>query len=107
MHNVLKAVHKSSPSSVLLASARTFMHTAMDPRYRQLSIKLDLIAPRFDLPAGAVTVLTEPSDFYRLLKSKISRAERRIFLSTLYIGTTEFDLVSSQLGNTVNLTISD
>ena len=38
-------------------------------------------------------VIYTPKDFYSTLKDKIRSAERRIFLSTLYIGKTEYDLV--------------
>lgn len=65
-----------------------------DPKYRQLSIKLDKLAPRIELSAGSVHIIQDPAQFYELLKDKIRHAERRIFLSTLYIGKTEHELVS-------------
>jgi CDP-diacylglycerol---glycerol-3-phosphate 3-phosphatidyltransferase len=55
--------------------------------------ELDKIAPRFDIDGSQITVLRTPTEFYDTLKSKIAGAERRIFLSTLYIGKTETELV--------------
>lgn len=65
-----------------------------DPVYRQLCIKLDKLAPRIDLPAGSIQILSDPKEFYCTLKNKIEGAQRRIFLSTLYIGKSEHELVS-------------
>lgn len=75
---------------------------AFDPKYRQLSIKLDKLAPRFDLPAGSVRILLDPKDFYDTLRQKIGQAERRIFLSTLYVGKTEYALVSFRMVQVVS-----
>ena len=58
-----------------------------------LSTELDRIAPRIDIRADQVEVLVGPQEFYETLKSKIRNAKRRIFLSTLYIGKSEYELV--------------
>lgn len=65
-----------------------------DAKLRQLTIQLDKLAPRFNLPEGSVKILREPAEFYAVLRHKIRNAERRIFLSTLYIGNAEHELVS-------------
>ncbi|CCG81765.1 CDP-diacylglycerol-glycerol-3-phosphate 3-phosphatidyltransferase [Taphrina deformans PYCC 5710] len=65
-----------------------------DAKYRQLSIALDKLSPRIDLPPGCVKILESPTDFYETLLDKISTAKNRIFLSTLYIGKTEHELVA-------------
>lgn len=57
--------------------------------------ELDRIAPRIDIRADQVKVLTGPEDFYKALKRKIRGAKKRIYLSTLYIGKSEYELVSS------------
>ena len=57
--------------------------------------ELDRIAPRIDIRADQVKVLTGPEDFYRVLKRKIRGAKKRIYLSTLYIGKSEHELISS------------
>lgn len=56
---------------------------------------LDRLAPRIDLDPAQIEVIDGPNEFYEALKSKISHAKRRIYLSTLYIGKTEHELVSS------------
>ena len=63
------------------------------PRLRLIFLQLDEIAPRFVVPSGAITILTEPLQFYDTLKSKIRLARRRIFLSSLYIGKSQFELI--------------
>lgn len=55
--------------------------------------ELDKIAPRFDIEGSQVKVIRSPADFYKTLKEKIRSAKSRIFLSTLYIGKTEHELV--------------
>lgn len=56
--------------------------------------ELDKLAPRFDINSSQIQILRSPAEFYDTLKSKIRGAEKRIFLSTLYIGKTEHELVS-------------
>ena len=57
--------------------------------------ELDKIAPSFRVHGSQITVLQTPAEFYETLKDKIRKAEKRIFLSTLYIGKTETELVRS------------
>lgn len=57
--------------------------------------ELDQIAPRIDIRADQVKVLNGPEDFYEALKRKIQGAKKRIYLSTLYIGKSENELVST------------
>ena len=54
---------------------------------------LDRIAPCFYIHGSQIQILRTPADFYETLKIKIRDAKSRIFLSTLYIGTDELDLV--------------
>ncbi|KAI9746453.1 MAG: CDP-diacylglycerol--glycerol-3-phosphate 3-phosphatidyltransferase [Claussenomyces sp. TS43310] len=58
-----------------------------------LTSELDKIAPRFEIDGSQVHIIESPTEFYLTLKSKIQNAERRIFLSTLYIGRTEHELI--------------
>ncbi|KAI5304901.1 CDP-diacylglycerol--glycerol-3-phosphate 3-phosphatidyltransferase [Ascosphaera pollenicola] len=60
-----------------------------------LTVELDQIAPRFEVPACQITILDSPAQFYQTLKNKILNAKRRIYLSTLYIGNAEHDLVAT------------
>ncbi|KAG5439748.1 hypothetical protein PCANB_000030 [Pneumocystis canis] len=67
---------------------------ACEPSIDDLCEKLNQFAPSFLLRKEKVTILTEPKDFYNILKTKISNAKKRIFLCTLYIGKSEYELVS-------------
>lgn len=60
-----------------------------------LMSELDQIAPRIDIRADQIEVIDGPKEFYTALKSKIQKAEKQIFLSTLYIGKTEHELIST------------
>ncbi|CAE7009564.1 hypothetical protein HRS9139_01594 [Pyrenophora teres f. teres] len=56
---------------------------------------LDRIAPRFEMRPEQIEIIQTPTEFYETLKSKISKAKHRIYLSTLYIGKTEHELIST------------
>ncbi|OJD15507.1 hypothetical protein AJ78_04238 [Emergomyces pasteurianus Ep9510] len=58
-----------------------------------ITVELDNIAPRFEIQASQIRILDSPASFYDTLKDKIRNAKRRIYLSTLYIGKTEFELI--------------
>ena len=58
--------------------------------------ELDRIAPSFKINGSQIRVLQSPAEFYETLKDKIRHAERRIFLSTLYIGKSERELVRAR-----------
>lgn len=57
--------------------------------------ELDKIAPSFPIDGSQIRILQTPSDFYETLKDRIRNAERRIFLSTLYIGKSEKELIAT------------
>ncbi|KAJ9257016.1 hypothetical protein DTO195F2_5695 [Paecilomyces variotii] len=74
-----------------------------------LTVELDRIAPRFEVSASQITILDSPSSFYQTLKDKIRHAKRRVYLSTLYIGKTEFELIETldqALGENPRLQVS-
>ena len=50
--------------------------------------------PLFTVPSSQVQLIEHPADFYRHLLTIISRAQRRIFIASLYVGKTETELVS-------------
>ncbi|CAG7940824.1 unnamed protein product [Penicillium nalgiovense] len=60
-----------------------------------ITAELDRIAPRFEVPASQIHIIDSPANFYSTLKNKIRNARRRIYLSTLYIGKTEHDLINT------------
>ncbi|KAL8383186.1 hypothetical protein RB595_006781 [Gaeumannomyces hyphopodioides] len=57
--------------------------------------ELDRLAPSFKIHGSRIRIIQTPTDFYDTLKDKIRHAERRIFLSTLYIGKSEKDLIAT------------
>ena len=59
-----------------------------------ITTELDRLAPRIDIRADQIHVLEGPKDFYKTLKEKLRNAKTRIYLSTLYIGKTEKELIS-------------
>ncbi|KAG5519757.1 hypothetical protein PMAC_000030 [Pneumocystis sp. 'macacae'] len=66
--------------------------SASDPVIGDLYEKLNQHAQPFFLNKENVTILTEPKDFYNTLKTKILNAKKRVFLCTLYVGKTEYEL---------------
>lgn len=63
------------------------------PRLKTIFQQLDSIAPRFLLRLGDIDILTEPTEFYNTLKQKISTAKNRVYLSSLYIGKSQHELI--------------
>ncbi|KAJ1308656.1 hypothetical protein OPQ81_004350 [Rhizoctonia solani] len=53
------------------------------------------ILPTFELPGENISILTKPTDYYQSLLAMIARAQRRIVISSLYIGETENQLISA------------
>ncbi|KAK3069802.1 CDP-diacylglycerol--glycerol-3-phosphate 3-phosphatidyltransferase [Teratosphaeriaceae sp. CCFEE 6253] len=58
-----------------------------------INSELDKLTPRFDVSADSIEIIKSPVDFYEALKNKIAKARRSIYLSTLYVGKTEYDFV--------------
>ncbi|TFK69949.1 CDP-diacylglycerol-glycerol-3-phosphate 3-phosphatidyltransferase [Pluteus cervinus] len=65
------------------------------PIVREFTEKLAKKQPAFAVSAERISVLSEPSEFYSLLLSMIERAQKRIFISSLYIGSEESALVDA------------
>lgn len=57
--------------------------------------KLSVLSTKFYFKHGEIDIIYSPTDFYETLKAKILKAERRIFLASLYLGKTEDELVDS------------
>lgn len=55
--------------------------------------KLSSIRACFRFKTGEIRVLKSPSNFYEILKQKISQAKERVFLASLYIGKGQDDLI--------------
>ena len=60
-----------------------------------LTSDLDRLTPRIDIDADQIEVLDGPREFYERFRNKVRRAKKRIYLSTLYIGKAENELVST------------
>ncbi|KAF5334855.1 hypothetical protein D9758_014298 [Tetrapyrgos nigripes] len=63
-----------------------------DNTIRDFTSELSQRQPSFSVPANGVRILSQPSEFYALLLDMIKNAEKRIFLSSLYIGSGESEL---------------
>jgi CDP-diacylglycerol--glycerol-3-phosphate 3-phosphatidyltransferase len=57
--------------------------------------EFDRVAPRVEIEPSNIQILSSPSEFYETLKRKIKSAKRRVYLSTLYIGKTEHELIAT------------
>ncbi|SCU78776.1 LAMI_0A05886g1_1 [Lachancea mirantina] len=55
--------------------------------------RLSSFNPQFLFKRGEIDVLHSPEKFYETIKSKIASAEDRIFLASLYVGTSEEELI--------------
>ncbi|EER27254.1 CDP-diacylglycerol--serine O-phosphatidyltransferase, putative [Coccidioides posadasii C735 delta SOWgp] len=96
----------SNPGAAAAASAN---HAASTSPLGALTVELDRISPRFEIHASHIRIIESPESFYKTLKHKIRHAKRRIYLSTLYIGKTEHELItviSESLRQNPDLTVS-
>ncbi|KAJ4470230.1 hypothetical protein J3R30DRAFT_3539901 [Lentinula aciculospora] len=78
----------SSPSST--CAIRKFL-----PILHDFTAELGQHQPSFSVPASRIRILSQPSEFYSMLLDMINSAEKRIFLSSLYIGASENELISA------------
>ncbi|KAK5082975.1 CDP-diacylglycerol--glycerol-3-phosphate 3-phosphatidyltransferase [Lithohypha guttulata] len=60
-----------------------------------VTTQIDQVAPRFEIDASQIEIVDSPTAFYTTLKDKIKKAQKRIYLSTLYIGKTENELIDT------------
>ncbi|KAI4289609.1 MAG: hypothetical protein L6R35_001120 [Caloplaca aegaea] len=93
------AVRKLAPSqrcrlNSTSASPVTIHGPSSGPTLEAIASQIDQIAPRIDISAEQIEILDGPKEFYDTLKQKIRKARKRIYLSTLYIGKTEHELIS-------------
>lgn len=72
---------------------RRMNFSSFHPHVQSTLNQIDSLAPKFPLTNDQIEILNQPADFYEALKQKILKAEKRIFLATLYIGKTETELV--------------
>lgn len=85
------AIRKFSTPSPAAADAS---HGSAHP-LAGVASELDKVAPRFEIEPTQIDILDSPGAFYGTLKQKIKSARRRVYLSTLYIGATEHELIAT------------
>ncbi|XP_006459614.1 hypothetical protein AGABI2DRAFT_184234 [Agaricus bisporus var. bisporus H97] len=87
-------------SSKNLICRRAISTAHLDPVIQDFTSAIAAKQPAFSLQPTHVRVLYQPAEFYSLLLEMIKRAEHRIFLSSLYIGSEEseiLDVISHEL----------
>ncbi|KZT70067.1 hypothetical protein DAEQUDRAFT_750479 [Daedalea quercina L-15889] len=67
--------------------------SALEPSVQRFTYELAKHQPCYAISASSVNILTEPRQFYRCLLDMIRRARRRLFISSLYIGSEDLELV--------------
>lgn len=94
---VVSRIHVNTTTSsrkLLYRPKGTVMNfSSFHPHVQSTLNQIDQLVPRFPLTNDQINIIKTPNEFYEILKQKISMAEKRIFLSTLYIGKTETELV--------------
>jgi CDP-diacylglycerol--glycerol-3-phosphate 3-phosphatidyltransferase len=65
------------------------------PAFEELAAALSSSQPCFGARGDEITLMDSPTAFYDALIDMISRAKRRIIISSLYIGAEESELVST------------
>ncbi len=63
------------------------------PAFEELSTNLSSSQPCFGARGDEISLLSSPEEFYAKLMDMMSRAKRRILISSLYIGAEESELV--------------
>ncbi|XWW98111.1 hypothetical protein V2A60_006107 [Cordyceps javanica] len=96
---------QSRPTQLSVARAQARRYTTPGAAPTQATSKagmlapfvneLDKLAPSVDLRGDQIQILKTPSEFYETLKERIRNAKSRIFLSTLYIGKSERELIET------------
>ncbi|KAG7451400.1 uncharacterized protein BT62DRAFT_942307 [Guyanagaster necrorhizus] len=75
--------------------ARSASTAAFDAAIHNFGTDLAQRQPTFSIPANGIQILSQPSEFYALVLDTIQHAQNRIFLSSLYIGSGEKELIAS------------
>ncbi|SJL09879.1 uncharacterized protein ARMOST_13260 [Armillaria ostoyae] len=75
--------------------ARSASTAVFDAAIHNFGADLRQRQPTFSVPANGIQILSQPSEFYALVLDMIQRAQNRIFLSSLYIGSGETELIAS------------
>ncbi|EKM55253.1 uncharacterized protein PHACADRAFT_143344 [Phanerochaete carnosa HHB-10118-sp] len=68
---------------------------SLDPMISGFVTKLAEKQPCYSAAASSIRIIQRPAEFYQCLLDMIRRAEHRIFLSSLYIGSEEAELIDA------------
>ncbi|GBE81880.1 hypothetical protein BKA93DRAFT_743850 [Sparassis latifolia] len=82
-------------ANVAVHRSRSLSTVSFDPFIRQFVSKLAERQPCFPMSSSDVHIMHEPQDFYQCLLDMIRRARRRIFISSLYIGSEDVELIDA------------
>ncbi|KAI0672826.1 hypothetical protein C8Q78DRAFT_1021589 [Trametes maxima] len=74
---------------------RNVSTASFDPTIRQFLVKLAEHQPCFSMSSSNVSILHEPRLFYQTLLSMIRKARHRLFISSLYIGSEDVELIDA------------
>ncbi|KAI0362536.1 hypothetical protein OH77DRAFT_1388512 [Trametes cingulata] len=74
---------------------RNISTASFDPTIRQFLVKLAEHQPCFSMNSSHVSILHEPQLFYQKLLNMIRTARHRVFLSSLYIGAEDVELIDA------------
>ncbi|KAI0306678.1 hypothetical protein B0F90DRAFT_1814530 [Multifurca ochricompacta] len=88
--------HLRPSSSFTFTKIRTYTsNLAQYPTIQNFASSLALTQPHFSLSSDKIHILSNPTQFYTQLIDLIQGAEKRIFISSLYIGSTETRLIET------------
>lgn len=77
--------------------------------YESVQSSLSYLKTKFLFKRGEIEVIESPSEFYDTLKKKITTAKKRVFIASLYLGSSEDELikcVSDAMKNNKDLKVS-
>ncbi|KAI0748459.1 hypothetical protein C8Q80DRAFT_1104426 [Daedaleopsis nitida] len=74
---------------------RNVSTVSFDPTIRQLLVRLAEQQPCFSMHSSSVSIMREPRLFYQTLLTMIRNARHRLFISSLYIGHEDVELVDA------------
>ncbi|KAF9473903.1 phospholipase D/nuclease [Pholiota conissans] len=90
-----KAASTSRTSHRFWCQKRCLSTSQFDPSIRDFTSALISKQPAFQVQPSTVHILRNPAQFYDTLLEMINKAERRIFISSLYIGSEETELIDA------------
>ncbi|KAI9065419.1 hypothetical protein FKP32DRAFT_1665412 [Trametes sanguinea] len=74
---------------------RNVSTVSFDPTIRQFLVKLAEHQPCFSMRSSDVSIMHEPRLFYQTLLNMIRNARHRLFISSLYIGSEDIELIDA------------